>query len=163
MKSVNSWLPNWFRVLFQKYFDKARLTKKKELLLGQCLLSEWCRFDRWWLFWISWRWQSVTLCNSPGIWTGQNISPTFWHVVIMMLWKIMNWNPACHGFPFEEWPNRTQSSKPFLQKRMEWPFPVRSALNITPIMDTMFYCIFNTIQKLENYFALLYLWIFCSV
>ena len=59
MKSVNSWLPNWFRFLSQKYFDKARLTKKNELLLGLCLFSEWCHFDRWWLFWISWR--SVTL------------------------------------------------------------------------------------------------------
>ena len=157
MKSVNSWLPNWFRVLSQKYFDKARLTKKKELLLGLCLFSEWCHFDRWWLFWISWR--SVTLCNSPGIWTGQNISPiNSWTCGDRKLWiKILH----VTGFLLRNDLIGQGHPSPLCKKRWDGRFPYRT--QDCNSFSIRFYCIFSTIKKLENYFALLYLWIFCSV
>ena len=61
--------------------------------------------------------------------------------------------------PFEAWPNRAQSSKPFLLIQVWWLSPVKSALKRTPVPDfntfsIMFYSIISTTyQKIVDRFC----------
>ena len=50
----------------------------------------------------------ITLCESPEIWTGQNNSPIFWHVVHTnsIVERYGKRIKVLHGCLLEGWPNR---------------------------------------------------------
>ena len=79
------------------------------------------------------------LSKSPEIWTGQNRSPIFWYVVLII---------------FEGWPNRTRPSKPICPKGWDG-----RALLVQPskgkpcrILILFLYIISTTYQKIGDLF-----------
>ena len=102
--------------------------------------------------------RSNTVRKSRNI-SGQNRSPIFWYVVLIMFRTYGKRIKILYGCPFEGWPNRAWPSHPFWQLLVEWPCPVRSALKRTPVQDfnsfsIMFYNIISTTyQKIGDLFC----------